>query len=384
MNKMIMVKYGEISLKGLNRKYFIDLLCKNIRLSLKPFEGVRVFTIQSRVMIKGYREEDENDIIERLKKVFGIVYLTKCYEVEKEMPVIKEVALKLMKEGNYKTFKVESKRSDKKFYKKSPEINRDVGAFVLINTDDLKVDVHNPDVILRVEIREMAYVYAGDIKCNAGLPVNSSGRGGLLLSGGLDSPVAGYLMNKRGMKVVGFHFHSYPFTSMEAKEKVRDLAEVLKDYNMGFTLVNIKLTEIQEEIIANCQGEYLTVILRRFMIKISNMLAERFGVQCLITGESLGQVASQTVEGLSCTNECSDLPILRPLISFDKTEIVDISRKIGAYDISIRPYEDCCTIFVPKHPVIKPKIENVMREEEKLDVDHLVKKAVDEIEIIKL
>lgn len=384
MNRMIMVKYGEISLKGLNRRYFIDLLCKNIRLALKPYEGVRVFTIQSRVMIKGYSEADEEAIINRLKKVFGIVYLTRCFEVEKDMKVIKEVALSLMKERDCGTFKVESKRSDKKFYKKSPEISRDVGAYVLINTENLKVNVKNPDVVLKVEIRDKAYVYAGDIKCHAGLPVNSSGVGGLLLSGGLDSPVAGYLMNKRGMKIVGLHFHSYPFTSIEAKQKVEDLARVLSDYNMGITLVNVKLTRIQEEIIANCQGEYLTVILRRFMIKISNILAKRFGIQALVTGESLGQVASQTIEGLSCTNECSALPILRPLISFDKTEIVDISREIGAYDISIRPYEDCCTIFVPKHPVIKPKIENVLREEEKLDVDELVQQAVDEIEIIKL
>ena len=384
MNRMIMVKYGEISLKGLNRRYFIDLLCKNIRLALKHFVGVRVFTIQSRVMIKGYSEADEEAIINRLKKVFGIVYLTRCFEVEKDMKVIKEVALSLMKERDYGTFKVESKRSDKKFYKKSPEISRDVGAYVLINTENLKVNVKNPDVVLKVEIRDKAYVYAGDIKCHAGLPVNSSGVGGLLLSGGLDSPVAGYLMNKRGMKIVGLHFHSYPFTSIEAKQKVEDLARVLSDYNMGITLVNVKLTRIQEEIIANCQGEYLTVILRRFMIKISNILAKRFRIQALVTGESLGQVASQTIEGLSCTNECSALPILRPLISFDKTEIVDISREIGAYDISIRPYEDCCTIFVPKHPVIKPKIENVLREEEKLDVDELVAQAVDEIEIIKL
>ncbi|MGN8913402.1 tRNA uracil 4-sulfurtransferase ThiI [Anaerofustis butyriciformans] len=384
MNKIIMVKYGEISLKGLNRKFFIDLLQKNIRLSLRKFENVKLHTIQSRIIVSGYNEIDEEAIIERLKKVFGIVYLTKCYELEKDMNKIKEVALKVMKEGNYKTFKVETKRSDKKFPMKSPEISKDVGAYVLINTDDLKVDVKNPDTILKVEIRENAYVYAGDIRCNAGLPVNSSGVGGLLLSGGLDSPVAGYLMNKRGMKVVGLHFHSYPFTSMDAKEKVKDLAEVLSDYNMGITLVNVSLTKIQEAIIKNCEGEYLTVILRRYMIKIANRLKDKFDLKALITGESLGQVASQTIEGISCTNACSKLPILRPLIAFDKTEIVDISRKIGAYDISIRPYEDCCTIFVPKHPIIKPKLERVLEEEAKLDIDDLVDEAVENIEIIKL
>lgn len=384
MKKMIMVKYGEISLKGLNRKYFIDLLAKNIRLSLRKFENIKVHRIQSRIIVSGYKEENEEDIINRLKKVFGIVYLTKCYEVEKDMDKIKETALKIMKENDYKTFKVETKRSDKKYPLKSPEISKDVGAYVLINTEHLKVDVKNPDAVLKVEIRENAYVYAGDIKCNAGLPVNSSGVGGLLLSGGLDSPVAGYLMNKRGMKVVGLHFHSYPFTSMDAKEKVKDLAEVLSDYNMGITLVNISLTKIQEAIIQNCEGEYLTVILRRFMIKISNMLKDKFGLKALITGESLGQVASQTIEGISCTNECSSLPILRPLIAFDKTEIVDISRKIGAYDISIRPYEDCCTIFVPKHPIIKPKLSRVLEEEAKLDIDELVEEAVNNIEILKL
>jgi len=384
MKKMIMVKYGEISLKGLNRKYFIDLLAKNIRISLRNFEEVKVHTIQSRIIVSGYNENDEDSIIERLKKVFGIVYLTKCYEIEKDMDKIKEVALKVMKENDYKTFKVETKRSDKKYPLKSPQISKDVGAYVLINTENLKVDVRNPDAVLKVEIRENAYVYANDIKCNAGLPVNSGGVGGLLLSGGLDSPVAGYLMNKRGMKVVGLHFHSYPFTSMDAKEKVKDLAEVLSDYNMGITLVNISLTKIQEQIIQNCAGEYLTVILRRFMIKIANRLKNRFGLKALITGESLGQVASQTIEGISCTNECSDLPILRPLIAFDKTEIVDISRKIGAYDISIRPYEDCCTIFVPKHPIIKPKLSTVLEEESKLDVENLIKETIEEIEIIKL
>ncbi|WP_290770536.1 tRNA uracil 4-sulfurtransferase ThiI [Anaerofustis sp.] len=384
MKKMIIVKYGEISLKGLNRKYFIDLLAKNIRLSLRKFENIKVHTIQSRIIVSGYKEENEEDIINRLKKVFGIVYLTKCYEVEKDMDKIKETALKIMKENDYKTFKVETKRSDKKYPLKSPEISKDVGAYVLINTEHLKVDVKNPDAVLKVEIRENAYVYAGDIKCNAGLPVNSSGVGGLLLSGGLDSPVAGYLMNKRGMKIVGLHFHSYPFTSMDAKEKVKDLAEVLSDYNMGITLVNISLTKIQEAIIQNCEGEYLTVILRRFMIKISNMLKDKFGLKALITGESLGQVASQTIEGISCTNACSSLPILRPLIAFDKTEIVDISRKIGAYDISIRPYEDCCTIFVPKHPIIKPKLSRVLEEEAKLDIDELVEEAVNNIEILKL
>lgn len=384
MKKMIMVKYGEISLKGLNRKYFIDLLAKNIRLSLRKFENIKVHTIQSRIIVSGYNNEDEDKIIERLKKVFGIVYLTKCYEVEKDIDKIKEVALMVMKEGGYRTFKVETKRSDKKYPLKSPEISKDVGAYVLINTDDLKVDVKNPEAVLKVEIRENAYVYAGDIKCNAGLPVNSSGIGGLLLSGGLDSPVAGYLMNKRGMKVVGLHFHSYPFTSIDAKEKVKDLAEVLSDYNMGITLVNISLTKIQEQIISNCEGEYLTVILRRFMIKIANRLKNKFDLKALITGESLGQVASQTIEGISCTNECSALPILRPLIAFDKTEIVDISRKIGAYDISIRPYEDCCTIFVPKHPIIKPKLSRVLEEEAKLDVEDLIEETINEIEIIKL
>lgn len=382
MKKQIMIKYGEISLKGLNRRFFIDTLINNINFILKGYDK-KVFTIQSRIMIKDYDVSREDEIIVKLKKVFGIVYITTCFEVEKDIDTIKETALEVMKQSGAKTFKVETKRSDKKFKFKSPEISKDVGAYVLINTDDLTVDVHNPDTVLRVEIRDMAYVYEGNIKTLAGLPVSSSGRGGILLSGGLDSPVAAYLMNKRGMKLVAFHFHSYPYTSENAKEKVRDLSKVLSDYNMGLTLINISLTKIQEQIIKNCKGQYLTVILRRFMIRIADELKDKFKIKALVTGESLGQVASQTIEGISVTNEISSIPILRPLVAFDKTEIVDIARDIGTFDISTRPYEDCCTVFVPKHPSIKPKLETVLEEENKLDIKNLIQGAIENIEIEK-
>ncbi len=384
MKKLIMIKYGEISLKGLNRKYFIDALIRNIKKSLKGYEGINVLPIQSRIIVENFEDSKEIEIIEALKKVFGIVYITTAYEVNKDMDDIKKAALEIAVKNSYKTFKVEARRSDKNFPLNSPQISKDVGAYVLINTENLTVDVRNPEAVIKVEIRQKAYVYAGDIKCGGGLPVSTSGVGGLLLSGGIDSPVASYLMNKRGMKIVSIHFHSYPYTSENAKEKVEKLASTLKEYNMGMTLINVSLTKIQEEIIQKCRGSYLTVILRRFMIRCCNELADKFNLDALVTGESLGQVASQTIEGIACSNECSTLPILRPLISMDKTEIIDISRNIGTYDISILPYEDCCTVFVPKHPAIKPKLETIHIEEGKLDIDTLVKEALEDIEILKL
>ena len=383
MKKLLLVKYGEISLKGLNKSYFMNTLVKNMRFNLKSFADVKVSQIQGRIIVTDIAEEIEDAVIEKLRKVFGIVYITRAYETEATLEAVKDVALMIMQDKKNVTFKVEARRADKSFPLKSPEITRAVGAHVLVNTDTITVDVHNPDIELNVEIRKQAYVYYETITCEAGLPMGTSGRGALLLSGGIDSPVAGYLMAKRGMKIYSIHFHSYPYTSLNAQQKVEDLAKKLVDYNQGMKVYMVSLTKIQEQIIEKCDGTYLTVILRRFMFRCAEKISEKNGLQCLITGESLGQVASQTIESINCTNDVVKLPVLRPLIGTDKNDIVKISRHIDTFETSIQPYEDCCTIFVPKHPQIKPKLENVEKEESKLEVDALVEEAISEIEIMK-
>ena len=258
-----------------------------------------------------------------------------------------------------------------------------MGAHILRNGIPLKVDVHHPDILITVEIRDMAYIDYESVRGEAGLPLGTGGRGAVMLSGGIDSPVAAYMLARRGMKVTGIHFHSYPFTSLNAQDKVVELAGKLAGYNDGMQVVMISLTKIQQEIIRNCNETYLTVILRRFMIRCAQQYCLKHGIACLITGESLGQVASQTVESITCTNAASVLPIFRPLIGMDKNEIVSIAKHIDTYDISIRPYEDCCTIFVPKHPQIRPVLEKVLREEEKLpNAQEMIDEAVDTAEIV--
>ncbi len=384
MNKLILVKYGEISLKGLNKSYFFNILMKNIKKVLTDFDNVLCRQIQGRIIIENIEETQEEEVIQKLKKVFGIVYLTKAYEVDADIQIIKDTALKIMADKRNVSFKVEARRGDKNFPMTSPEISKDVGAYVLINTDTITVNVHHPDILINIEVRKKAYVYYENIPCESGLPLGVSGRGGLLLSGGIDSPVAGFLMARRGMKIDAIHFHSYPYTSLNAKEKVIDLGRKLKDYNQGIKIYNISLTKIQEEIISKCDDTYLTVILRRFMFRCAEKLAGKIGLQALITGESLGQVASQTIESITCTNDAVSLPILRPLIGTDKNDIVKIARHIDTYDTSILPYEDCCTIFVPKHPQIKPLITKVETEENKLDVEKLILQAMETLEVIKL
>ena len=384
MKKLLLIKYGEISLKGQNIHYFIDTLVRNIKRALYDYPETKVYKIQGRLLVKNIEQYNETEIISKLQKVFGIVYITPALVVPAKMEAIYGAALTIMQAHEGCSFKVEARRSDKSFPLKSPEIAREVGAHILKNTQDITVNVHNPEVLLQVEVREEAYVYGKDIPAESGLPVGVSGKGGLLLSGGIDSPVAGYLMSKRGMKVTGIHFHSYPFTSLNAKQKVEDLARKLVDYNQGFHLLNISLTEIQEEIISKCDTRYLTVILRRFMIRCANLAAKEYHLDALITGESLGQVASQTIESITCTNEIARVPILRPLIGTDKNDIIKIARHIDTYETSILPYEDCCTIFVPKHPQTRPVLSAVEAEEDKLACEVLVQRAMESIESIKL
>ncbi len=383
MHKLILVKYGEISLKKNNRNYFFNALIRNIKNALHNIDNVKCNQIQGRITIENIPEDMEDIAINKLKKVFGITSLTRAFVLEPDIEQIKNTALDIMQNKRNSTFKVSSKRSDKTFPLESPEISKIIGAHILVNTDTLTVNVHEPDIHLYVEIRDKAYLYYENIPGEAGLPVGVSGKGGLLLSGGIDSPVAGFMMARRGMKIDAIHFHSYPFTSLEAKQKVFDIAKKLVDFNQGICIYNISLTKIQEEILKKCDPTYITVILRRFMLRCAEIIAERYQLQALITGESLGQVASQTIESITCTNAVVALPIFRPLIGIDKNDIIKTAKHIETYDISILPYEDCCTLFVPKHPQTKPTIENVQAEERKLDIALLTEQAIETLEIIK-
>lgn len=382
MKEVILVRYGEIALKGLNRGYFEDTLKNNIAKRLKKFKDVTVKKAQSRLEIH-FTDSSQEDIIENIKNVFGIAYISKALIVESDMQQISKAALSLYKQG--KSFKVESRRGDKSFYLKSPEISAQVGAYILSNSPNAKVDVINPEITIEVEVRKLTYVYTVSYKCRAGLPTSTGGKAALLLSGGIDSPVAGYLMASRGLELVCIYFHSSPYTPDEAKQKVIDLAKTLNDFAPGVVLYSVGFTKIQESIIQHCDIEYLTILMRRYMMKIAEIIARKNNAQALITGESLGQVASQTIQSIYATNEVCAMPVFRPLIGFDKISAINIAKEIGTYEISILPYEDCCTIFTPKHPQTKPKIESVHEQEEKLFdiIDDYISQAVVKAEIIK-
>lgn len=384
MERLLLIKYGEINLKGLNRHFFIDTLVKNIKRALHIYTDLKITKIQGRISIENIGADEQQEIIERLKKVFGIVYITCAVKTDKSFDNIKNVALELIEKFDGGTFKIEARRADKQYPLTSPEIAREVGAHILNNTDRLKVDVHNPDILLEVEIRETAYITYENICGESGLPSGTSGKGGVLLSGGIDSPVAAYLIAKRGMKITGIHFHSYPFTSLNAKQKVIDIGKKLACYNNGIDIAMISLTEIQQDIIKKCNETYLTVILRRFMLKCAERFCEENSLQMLVTGESLGQVASQTTESIICTDSAVNVPILRPVIAMDKNEIIRHAQHIDTYNISIEPYEDCCTIFVPKHPQTKPILSKVLVEEQKLKVETLIDATMKNIEIVSV
>ncbi|NLW40959.1 MAG: tRNA 4-thiouridine(8) synthase ThiI, partial [Tissierellia bacterium] len=330
-------------------------------------------------------EKDFRPIIDRLRKVFGIVYISPCIRVEKDMEAIEKAVIKIMEEklskSPVKTFKVKTNRVDKSFPIKSPEVSRRMGGVVLKNVDGIKVDLHNPDIYLFIDIKEEAYVYIDRIKGYGGLPVGTNGKGLLLLSGGIDSPVAGFLMAKRGLEISGIHYHSYPFTSERAEEKVKTLARILSSYTGRMKLYSVNILEIQKEINAKCPEDEMTILSRRFMMRIAEKIAQRDNIDVLITGESLGQVASQTVQGLTVTNAAVDMPILRPLVGFDKVDIIDIAKEIETYETSILPYDDCCTLFLPKHPVTKPRLSDIERSEESLQIDKLVNEAIENMKV---
>lgn len=381
-----MAKCGEIVLKGLNRHQFDQILMKNLKASLKDLGEFDLQMAQSTVYIRALNGADMDEVYLKVKRVFGFAAVCRAYCCEKSMEAISALAGECLREdlAEAKTFKVEAKRSDKRFPLKSPEISREIGEVILSRYPGLQVDVHHPEVTVTVEVRDFgAYIHAVREPGAGGMPYGSNGRACLLLSGGIDSPVAGYMIAKRGVKLTAIHFFSPPYTGERAKQKVLTLAEILRNYCPGMKVLVVHFTEVQEAIRDHCAEEYFTVIMRRFMMRVAYQLAAKTRSGALITGESLGQVASQTMDALRLTDGVTDALVLRPLIGMDKEEIVQISRRIGTFETSIEPYEDCCTVFTPKHPKTKPRRYDIEAEEAKLDIDGLVKRAVENVEWIE-
>ncbi len=379
MKEVLLCKYGEIVLKGANRMYFEDTLCKELRKRAKKCGNFEVLRAQSTVYIEPQDDFCDMDaMLCEAQKVFGIVAIARAYVCEKSLEAISEAARELIAPEirNYRTFKVEAKRSDKRFPLDSMDLSREIGGVLLSVNPRVKVDVRNPEIVVKVEVRERAaYIYAGHHKGAGGMPVGTNGKGLLLLSGGIDSPVAGYMMAKRGVKIEAVHFESFPYTSERALQKVLDLAKIVSDYSGDIYVHIISLTHIQEELVKHCEEDYFTLLLRRYMMAISNKVAEKYDCGALITGESVGQVASQTMQAIGVTDAVANIPVFRPCIGMDKEEIVQISRKMGAFETSILPYEDCCTVFTPKHPKTKPELNKVIAEENKLPFNDLVEEA---------
>lgn len=377
--EIILLKYGEVVMKGLNRSYFDGRIVQRVKFLLGSVYGK--FTTeysQSTLCVRGSDDADMDGAFEACKKVFGIISVCRGFECEKDMDdilsCIKENADILL--GDAKTFRCSAKRSDKSFPLSSPDISAEAGGAILSVRHDMKVDVHEPEATVVVEIRDnYAFVHGKGEKGAGGMPVGTAGNGLLLLSGGIDSPVAGYMMAKRGMKIDAVYFESPPYTSEAAREKVKSLAKLLSGYCGRIHLHAISVTEIQEELMNKCEQRMFTVLLRRFMVRLANRLAAEFAQDALITGESIGQVASQTINAIQVTDSVSELPVFRPCIGMDKEEIVQVSRRAGFFETSILPYEDCCTVFTPKHPNLRPTIEEAEAEESKIDVDGLIERA---------
>ena len=389
MKEILLCKYGEIVLKGANKKYFEDMLCREMKKRAKAYGNFDVYRSQSTIYVEPLDDfADFEGMCEAATKVFGIVSLSRAAVCEKNMESIRRTAreyLPAFLDGK-KTFKVESKRSDKTFPLDSMELSREIGGEVLSVCPKIKVDVHEPDAVVRVEVREYAaYVSAGRFKGAGGMPIGTNGRGLLLLSGGIDSPVAGYMMAKRGLKIEAVHFESFPYTSEKAREKVLDLAKQVAVYSGDMYVHVVSLTHIQEELVKACEEDYFTLLLRRYMMTIAEKIAKRHDCGSLITGESLGQVASQTMKAIEVTDAAvKETPVFRPCIGMDKEEIVQIARKIGTFETSILPFEDCCTVFTPKHPKTRPELEKVLVEERKLDFDALVEEAMESINTVRI
>lgn len=383
MERVYLISYSEIGLKGENRPFFERTLVSNIRRALKDIPGLEIERFHGRIYVKA--EGDLKEIRDRLVKIFGIASISPALRTHPDLDEIKRGALILLqehKEYNGKTFKVETRRPNKSFPLTSPEVSKVVGAHILKSLNGLKVDVRDPDILVNIEIREKAYIYWEKIPGLRGLPVGVSGKALLLLSGGIDSPVAGWMTMKRGVKIQAIYFHTFPFTSDRAKEKVVDLCRVLSIYNSPIILHVVNFTEVLKVLQKETPSEFLTILMRRMMLRIAERVALKENALGLVTGESIGQVASQTMESLAATNKVADIPIIRPLIAFDKDEIIEKARKIGTYEISIRPYEDCCTVFVPRHPKTRPSLKDVEAAERDLDVDNLVEEGLKRVDVI--
>ena len=384
---MIIVKVGEIHLKGLNRPFFEKTLINNMKAALKKFEGVTVSISQSRIFVYNIDPKDLDEALERLSKIFGIHALSPAREFEKDIDLCIKNAVEMLKEAGITnaTFKVRARRADKRFPMESPEIAAKVGEGILENMPSMKVDVRNPQMFIEVEIRDRgAYVYFEDVPAVGGLPIGTNGRAMLLLSGGIDSPVAGYMIAKRGVQLDGVHFYSFPHTSERAKEKVYELAQELCDYVTRLSVFVVPFTHIQESIYDKCPDQFMTILTRRFMMKISERIARLRNCGALVTGESIGQVASQTMESLNCTDSAVNMPVFRPVIGMDKLEIMEIAKNIGTYETSILPFEDCCTVFTPRHPATKPKLQDVVKAEQLLDEEALIDEAMAMVERIDI
>ena len=380
MKEILLCKYGEIVLKGANRKYFEDMLCKTLRFRARHFGKFLVTRSQSTIVIEP--QDDAADIdgmFDSAMKVFGIVGISRCAVCGKDMDRIRETVREYVPQflDGRKTFKVAAKRSDKRFPLDSMEIGREIGGEILSVLPHMKVDVHTPEVVVSIEIREFgAYIHAGQFPAAGGLPVGTNGKAMLLLSGGIDSPVAGYMIAKRGVEIEAVHFESFPYTSERAREKVFELARIMSQYTGSNNLHVVSLTHSQELLVNNCEEDYFTLVLRRYMMTIADRLAHTLGCGGLVTGESLGQVASQTMQALGVTDPAASLPVFRPCIGMDKEEIIRVARKIGTFETSIQPYEDCCTVFTPKHPKTRPELEKVLEQQNRLDFEALVEEAI--------
>ncbi len=387
MKEIILIKDGELALKGLNRSSFEAMLMKNIRWRIKPFGAFELKQSQSTITVNPLDDNaDLDSAADEISRVFGIAGFSRAAVAEKDINDILDIAPVYLKDqlNEAKTFKVEAKRSDKKFPLTSPEISAMVGERLLESFPHLSVQVKDPDIKVVVEIRDRAYIRGNQQKGAGGMPVGSSGRGMLLISGGIDSPVAAYMMAKRGIELVGIHFASPPYTSLRSEEKVHDLLAKVARYSGRIWLNTVPFTEIQEAIRENCPEEYFTIIMRRFMMRIACMLADNSDCHALITGESVAQVASQTMLALGCTDAVATYPVFRPCIGMDKEEIIKISRMIETFDISIQPFEDCCTVFTPKHPKTRPQLKDVEEAEKTLDIDALCKRAFEGIQRIAI
>ncbi len=383
MESIILIKYGELTTKKDNRKEFINILSKNINEKIKKYDA-KIIKDRSRMYIT-FEDKYQKEIIKVLKNTFGIHAFNIAHKANTNKEDICTVTLENLQKTNFKTFKVVSKRRDKSFPISSMEFNKVIATSILKNIKDIKVDVHNPDIYINIEInKDETYIYFNEIKGLGGYPVGVAGKGLLMLSGGIDSPVAGYLSLKRGVKIEAIYFEAIPHTSLNAREKVINLAKELLKYSSSFNLYIVPITKLQEEIYQKIDSTYIITILRRMMYRISEQIARKHKDLILINGESIGQVASQTLTSMNAINEVVKIPVIRPVACFDKLEIIDIAKKINTYETSILPYEDCCTIFVPKHPVINPKQDKCVEYEQKINYEELIKETIENTKIIKI